>query len=85
MDADTILAILVARNLGVSRVSLRMYADALATYLEADENVRANGAVVAHPRTAQPMENPYLSVRVGAGRVLSSMPHIAATGLLDEE
>jgi len=85
MDADTILSALDAHNEGVARVSLRMFADAVATYVEADENVRLNGAVVAHPRTAQPMENPYLSVRSSAWRVISSMPHIDSTGVLDAE
>ena len=48
-----------------------IFADALRTYVEANENVRRNGAIVAHPRTGAPLENPYLKVRENAARALA--------------
>lgn len=43
-------------------VDLAILTDLLRCYVEASENVRRNGAVCAHPRTGQPIENPYLKV-----------------------
>ena len=33
---------------------------------ERQDNIAKNGNVVAHPRTGQPIENPYIKVRVAA-------------------
>lgn len=52
---------------------LEQYAHQLVTYYEASVSVLALGAVVAHPRTAAPMENPHLKVRAQA---LSAMQKI---------
>jgi phage terminase small subunit len=49
---------------------LETYVDALATYREAQANIATNGAIVFHPRTGAPIENPYLAVRDRATRVL---------------
>ena len=42
---------------------LRMYAETAMTYAEASESVKRLGAVVVHPKTGAPMENPYLRIR----------------------
>ena len=39
------------------------YADAFLEYHEASANIQAQGAMVLHPRTANPIENPYLKIR----------------------
>jgi len=49
------------------------YADAFLLYLEAEENIRRNGAITAHPRTGAPLENPYLQVRNQASKILASI------------
>lgn len=41
----------------------KIYNDAKATYDEAQANIEKNGAVVAHPRTGAPIENPYIKIR----------------------
>lgn len=40
-----------------------IYADAFADYRKAAENIEKNGAIVNHPRTGNPMENPFISIR----------------------
>jgi phage terminase small subunit len=40
-----------------------MYADAFTEYQEAVKNIREKGSIVQHPRTSNPIENPYLVVR----------------------
>lgn len=47
-----------------------IYADALISYRKASENIENNGEIVKHPRTGNPMENPYLKVRAGAITIL---------------
>ena len=50
--------------------SVQMYAQSFMEYVEAVANVEANGTVCAHPRTGQPMDNPYCKVKAAA---MSSM------------
>ena len=59
-----------------SRVLLEIFADALQIYLEATANVKTNGAIVSHPRTGAPIENPYLKIQTQKGAVLASMARI---------
>lgn len=42
---------------------VEQYVDQWLTYQEAQANIEKNGAIVAHPRTGAPLENPYLRVR----------------------
>lgn len=52
-------------------VDIRVFADTLRIYHEASVNIQANGAIVMHPKTGAPIENPYLKVQKQAGDVLS--------------
>lgn len=52
---------------------IEMYVHQFATYLEAEENIQQNGVIVSHPRTGQPMENPYLKIRTAAQATMSKM------------
>jgi len=54
-------------------IDLRVFADALLLYRAAAKHVREHGAIVAHPRTGAPMENPYLKVQSTQGIVLAKM------------
>ncbi len=54
------------------------YADAYMEYQEATENITRNGTIVAHPRTANPIENPYLKIRDRAAAKLAGMKYIKA-------
>lgn len=53
-------------NPGAKVDDVELYTHQFLTYLEAAENVLANGTIVAHPRTGAPMENPYVKVRATA-------------------
>jgi len=58
-----------------------MYADAFTDYQEAVANIREHGAVVAHPRTHNPMTNPYLDVRDRARAALKGLNVPQGAGL----
>lgn len=60
----------------VKRVDLLVFAGALKMYVEASANVDKNGAICAHPRTGQPIENPFLAVQERAARVMARMRRI---------
>jgi hypothetical protein len=57
---------------------LVVFADALKLYAEAAANVRALGAVVGHPRTGAPLENPYLKVLGSQGAIIGRMGWIVS-------
>lgn len=63
-------------------IDLRVFADALSVYEEAARNVRANGAIVSHPRTGAPIENPYLKIQTAKGAVLAKMVTIKSDRVL---
>ena len=60
-----------ADNPSLRQVEVRVFSDALRVYHEGSRNLRANGAIVMHPRTGSPIENPYLKVQKQAGDVLA--------------
>jgi phage terminase small subunit len=49
------------------------YAAALYDYRTAQANVDEHGAVVFHPRTGAPIENPYLGVRDRATKTIAAL------------
>ena len=63
---------------GARRKNAAIIADWKATFgqssvryvLKAAENVLRNGAIVSHPRTASPIENPYLKIMSDRGKFL---------------
>jgi phage terminase small subunit len=65
---DEVIAELVGT--GSKRDVAAQYADAYLEYHEAAANIRTQGAMVLHPRTSNPIENPYLQIR---DRALSRM------------
>ena len=71
MTKAEIVAKLVAG--GGSRDRATMYADAFLEYREATENIEKNGVIVQHPRTANPIENPYLVIRDRAIKKLTAV------------
>jgi len=77
-----IVEILLRDNKGARLEDACQYADAFLIYREAAENVRANGSIVLHPRTAAPLENPYLRVQAGALASMRKFPRLKNTGAL---
>lgn len=63
-------------------ITLKVYGDALTTYLEAAANIATNGAVCFHPRTGAPIENPYLKIRTVTGVILGKMRYIKSDQVL---
>lgn len=57
-------------------IDLQIFADALINYREASRNVRVNGAVVMHPRTGAPIDNPYLRIQGSSGAILGKINNI---------
>jgi hypothetical protein len=78
-DRSAVIATL--RGRGVPESIATIFADQLLTYREANENVQRNGSIVAHPRTGEPMENPYLKLRDAAAAKMLKYRNVDATGL----
>ena len=66
---------------GARRDVAAMYADAYLEYREASANISEQGAMVLHPRTANPIENPYLKIRDRAQAKLRTFRGINASWL----
>lgn len=66
MTRDKVLAILRRDNPGCGADDIAMYADCFLDYQEAQANIEKNGNIVSHPRTASPIENPYIKVKASA-------------------
>ena len=64
-------------------IDVGVFADALEIYREASANIRANGAIVSHPRTGAPIENPYLRVQTAKGAVLAKMRGIKCDRVIE--
>ncbi|WP_165250181.1 P27 family phage terminase small subunit [Paludisphaera soli] len=63
-ERKRVKAWLVARG---ERVDVaEAYASAFVEYREAAANVNANGSIVQHPRTGNPITNPYIPIRDAA-------------------
>jgi Phage terminase, small subunit len=76
MTKDQIVAALVER--GESKARSVMYADAFVENHEASANIAEHGIIVSHPRTANPIENPYLAIRDRAAKKLDGMRKVKA-------
>jgi phage terminase small subunit len=70
IDVEAELAKDNRANPRATQTALAILADALRVYAEAAANVEKHGAIVAHPRTAQPIENPYLRIMQQQGKTL---------------
>lgn len=57
------------------------YVDAFLEYAEASKNINEHGVVVLHPRTSNPITNPYVEIRDRALRKLQSMRTVKADWL----
>jgi phage terminase small subunit len=66
---------------GTPKDRATIYADAFLEYREATANIEEHGVIVQHPRTANPIENPYLSIRDRAAAKLARMTRIKADSL----
>jgi phage terminase small subunit len=74
-----VVAYLVER--GAKRDRAALYADAFMEYQEAARNIAERGAMVLHPRTMNPIVNPYLEIRDRALSKLRRLRVPACEGL----
>jgi hypothetical protein len=79
MTKDVIIAVL-EKN-GNRKDLCVQYADAYLEYQEASENIERNGLIVQHPRTTNPIDNPYAAVRDRALKKLQGMRGVKSEGL----
>ncbi len=66
---------------GAKRDRSVYYADAYVEYQEATKNIEEHGTIVQHPRTGNPIENPYLAIRDRALKKLLSIRGVNTEGL----
>lgn len=52
---------------------IAIYADAFLEYQAAQANIDEHGAVVFHPRTGAPIDNPFIRVRNAASKLMLQM------------
>jgi len=64
--------------LGVTKDRASQYADAYAEYRQAQANISEHGSIVQHPRTGNPIQNPYLAIRDRALKRLRQMWDVPA-------
>lgn len=79
MTRDQVIAALVDHGAAVDDAS--MYADAFLEYQKATANISEHGVIISHPRTGNPVDNPYLRIRDRALKKLRAMREIDAAFL----
>ena len=52
------------------------YADVFMEYMESTHNIDEHGIIIIHPRTGNPIDNPYLVIRDRALKKLQSMDSV---------
>lgn len=78
-----VVATLQRLNPGAKPAVIQIYADALISYRLAQANIDEYGAIVNHPRTGAPIENPYLRVQAAAAKQMLAQKHFKTDGLWD--
>jgi phage terminase small subunit len=79
MTKEEVVAMLVKQ--GAKRDRAVFYADAYLSYVEASANISEHGTIVQHPRTSNPVENPYLVIRDRALKTTRAIRGIKTEGL----
>jgi len=76
-----IVATLIADNPRAKLADVNLYAESFLQWQEATANIRTNGAICAHPRTGQPIPNPYLVVQTAALKNLRGFARLKTDAL----
>ena len=66
-----IIAELIAR--GEPKARATMYATAFCEFRDAQANIDEHGVIVQHPRTSNPITNPYVEIRDRAAKRLDGL------------
>jgi phage terminase small subunit len=67
---DEVTAELRRLNPLAKEMRIAIAANLISDYRAAAENIRANGTIVLHPRTGEPIANPYIAIRDRAAKQL---------------
>ena len=67
---DAVMGCLRAENPRSTEQDIRLYAAFFLDFREAEANIREHGALIIHPRTAAPIENPYGKIKAQASASL---------------
>lgn len=76
MNLETIRELIILENPAARVVDVEQYAHQMLSYVEASESILRLGTITAHPRTAAPMENPYLKVRASSLAAMNRLKRI---------
>lgn len=76
LDKPEMVRLLIEHKVRIDLANL--YADTFMEYMKATRNVDEYGIIIKHPRTGNPIENPYLVIRDRALKKLQSMRSIKA-------
>lgn len=68
-----VIAKLRELNPRVSDATIAIYAAAFIEHRIAQENIDQHGAIVFHPRTGSPIDNPYVAARDRASKTLLAL------------
>jgi phage terminase small subunit len=79
LTRDEVLQVLAKNGVKPDRAAL--YADCYLEYQQATANIAEYGLIVKHPRTGNPVTNPFLAIRDGAQKKLAKMLNVKADGL----
>ena len=82
MTVGEVVKILRAENPTCPLGDLTMYAEVWLVLREAAANIAKNGAIVAHPRTNAPIENPYFRILTGQIKLLQGLTRVRKTDRL---
>jgi hypothetical protein len=76
LDRHRIRSLIESDNPGAKVNDVETYCHQFLTYVEAAQNILELGTIVAHPRTAAPMENPYVKVRAASLAAMSKIKRL---------
>ena len=66
LTPETVLSVLKQDNPTAVLSTMIAYRNLFVEYITAQRNIAANGSMVAHPKTGEPITNPYVKIRDGA-------------------
>jgi phage terminase small subunit len=82
MTVPRVVKILRNENPACPLGDLTMYAEGWLVLREAAANIAKNGAIVAHPRTNAPIENPYFRIMAAQMKSLQGLKRVRKTDQL---
>lgn len=66
LTPESVLSVLKQDNPTAVLSAMIAYRNLFVEYITAQRNIAANGSMVAHPKTGEPITNPYIKIRDGA-------------------